>query len=354
MAAGAFDTRSGNFLWTPFHPSPDVARPRYRLRRLARRLQQPVHVTAAPGDRQRLYVVQRTGRVRVLVDGKLTARIFLDLRGQVSLSGEEGLFSIAFHPNYASNGLVYAAYNRRPDDAVTVVEYESDGTRVDRSSARVLVSVPHEDSAYHNGGQLAFGPDGLLYAGIGDGGYELRGSRFFPDPHGNSQKLDVLLGKIFRLDVTSPAPRAEIVAYGLRNPWRFSFDVPTGRLVIGDVGWNEREEVDVVPAGSGLVNLGWSVYEGRLRRSTEVRLNRNGILVVALAQLRPRERKLLGRGRVRIPRPRDSAAEGALPLRRLLLGPRVERATERSEGIRREAAPVPHPRAYLLRPGRRR
>jgi glucose/arabinose dehydrogenase len=279
MAAGAFDTRSDNFLRTPFHPSPDVARPRYRLRRLARRLQQPVHVTAAPGDPHRLYVVQRTGRVRVLVDGKLTARIFLDVRGQVAVSGEEGLFSIAFHPNYASNGFVYAAYNRKSDDAVTVVEYKSDGTRVDRASERVLVAVPHEDSLYHNGGQLAFGPDGLLYAGIGDGGYEQRGSRFVPDPHGNSQNLNVLLGKIFRLDVASPAPRAEIVAYGLRNPWRFTFDFPTGRLVIGDVGWNEREEVDVVPAGGGLFNLGWSVYEGRRRRSTEVRLNRTGTLV---------------------------------------------------------------------------
>jgi hypothetical protein len=267
-------------------------------------------------------------------------RIFLDLRGQVAVSGEEGLFSIAFHPNYASNGLVYAAYNRKSDDAVTVVEYKSDGTRVDRASARVLVAVPHEDSLYHNGGQLAFGPDGLLYAGIGYGGYEQRGSRFVPDPHGNSQNLNVLLGKIFRLDVASRVPRAEIVAYGLRNPWRFSFDFPTGRLVIGDVGWNEREEVDVVPAGGGLVNLGWSVYEGRRRRSTEVRLNRTGTLVwpsLSYATHRSGNCSVVGG---RLPRPRDSAIEGALPLRRLLLGPRVERATERNERIRREAAPV--------------
>jgi glucose/arabinose dehydrogenase len=254
-----------------------AARP--RLLQLARRLAQPTQVTAAPGEPRRLYVVQRTGRVRVLVNRKLTRQTFLDLRGRVTLYGEEGLLSIAFHPSYASNRLVYAAYNRKPDEAVTVVEYKSDGTKVDPASARLLVSVPHEDSPYHNGGQLAFGPDGMLYAGIGDGGYTQSGTRLVPDPHGNSQNLNVLLGKIFRLDVASPAPRPELVAYGLRNPWRFSFDTPTGRLVIGDVGWNEREEVDVVPAGSGLVNLGWSVYEGRRRRSSTVTLNHTGVLL---------------------------------------------------------------------------
>jgi glucose/arabinose dehydrogenase len=130
--------------------------------------------------------------------------------------------------------------------------------------------VPHAESPYHNGGQVAFGPDGLLYVSVGDGGYLRDGANLIPDPHGNAQNLDVLLGKIFTIDIDRRSPRAEIVAYGLRNPWRFSFDPPSGDLIIGDVGYNSWEEIDVLEAGEGLANFGWSAYEGRQRRSSTV------------------------------------------------------------------------------------
>jgi glucose/arabinose dehydrogenase len=151
----------------------------------------------------------------------------------------------------------------------------AEGSREAPAALRILVRIAHDESLYHNGGQLAFGPDGLLYAGVGDGGYLGRD----PDPRGNSQNLGVLLGKIFRLDVSQPEPKPELVAYGLRNPWRFSF-APSGDLLIGDVGYNAAEEVDRLPAGTaGLVNFGWSVYEGRQKRRTSVALNPAGTLV---------------------------------------------------------------------------
>jgi glucose/arabinose dehydrogenase len=243
---------------------------------VARNLANPVHVTAPVSEPDRLYVVQQSGLVRVLVRGRLQSQNFLDLRSRVALGGERGLLSIAFSPRYATDRRLYAFYTDR--EALNVIELREEGGRVDPATARQLLRVPHEDGPFHNGGQLAFGPDGLLYAGFGDGGYIGRE----PDPHGNSQNLDVLLGKLVRLDPFSPAPRAEVVAYGLRNPWRFSFDAATGDLVIGDVGWFDFEEVNVLPAGTkGLVNFGWSVYEGRrrTRRPGEpVELNPRGAL----------------------------------------------------------------------------
>jgi glucose/arabinose dehydrogenase len=250
--------------------------PSSRVEIVARGLTQPLYVTAPASEPERLYVVQRNGLVRVLVRGRLQARAFLDLRGRVALGGERGLLSIAFSPRYATDRLLYVCYTDR--ERIHVVELREAGGRVDPASARRLLSVPHDESPYHNGGQLAFGTDGLLYAGFGDGGY--LGPQ--PDPHGNSQNLDVLLGKIVRLDPSSPAPRAEVVAYGLRNPWRFSFDAQTGDLVIADVGWFLVEEVNVLRAGTtGLVNFGWSVYEGRRarRRGEPVELNRGGALI---------------------------------------------------------------------------
>ena len=261
--------------WAARGDGADAAAPRYTLRSVVRGLNQPVYVTAPASERNRLYVVERRGVVRVAANGRLQARPFLDVQPLVDRTGERGLLSIAFSPGYASNGLVYAILAH--DDDLELHEYRVAGGVTDPATDRLVLRVPHADSPYHNGGQLAFGRDGKLYVGIGDGGYtDVRATK--PDPHGNSQNLDVLLGKSFRLDAGDAAPEPEIVAYGLRNPWRFSFD-PAGNMVVGDVGWNTAEEVDVLPRGAGLANFGWSVYEGRARRSNATtQLNTAGTL----------------------------------------------------------------------------
>jgi glucose/arabinose dehydrogenase/pimeloyl-ACP methyl ester carboxylesterase len=241
-----------------------AARPAYRLARLPFRIAGPIHLAAPRPANGRLYIVQRTGLIRVLAGRRLEATPFLDIRRQVSLAGERGLFSLAFHPRYATNRLVYVCYTDRTG-AVVVAEYRTDGTRALRDSARVLVRIPHGDSPYHNGGQVAFGPDGRLYVSVGDGGYS--GAPPRPDPDGNAQNLSVLLGKIFALDVDDSQPQPRIVAYGLRNPWRFSVHPGRNALVVADVGWTDQEEIDYLPLESGrLVNFGWSVYEGARRR----------------------------------------------------------------------------------------
>ena len=237
----------------------------------------PTYATAPRSEPGRLYVVERQGRVRVLERGRLRRQPFMDIARLVGLGGERGLLSIAFHPRYAATRLVYAAYTAR-DGAVTVAEYRSSGAKVVDSSRRVLARVPHDESPYHNGGQLEFGRDGLLYVSVGDGGYYGRE----PDPHGNSQNLDALLGKIFALDVAEADPQPRIVAYGLRNPWRFSVDPASGDLLIADVGWNRLEELDRLPANAAApANFGWSVYEGRSARRSGgpiPELNRAGSL----------------------------------------------------------------------------
>jgi glucose/arabinose dehydrogenase len=190
------------------------------------------------------------------------------------------MFSLAFHPAFSTNGLVYVCYTER-SGAVVVAEYRSSGDRAVPESARVLVRVPHGDSPYHNGGQLAFGRDRLLYVGIGDGGY-IR-PEFTPDPHENAQNLTVLLGKIFSLDVSLPNPQARLVAYGLRNPWRFSLHPRANAFVVADVGWNQSEEIDYLRLDRGrLINFGWSVYEGRGPSGLASSLNRTGELTVPI------------------------------------------------------------------------
>ena len=238
-------------------------------------------MVAAPGSPTRLYVVQRRGLVRVLEGGRIRSAPFLDLRGRVAVAGEQGLLSLAFDPAFASTGLIYVFYTGRERGELTIAEYRATPLRADPATARTLVTIEHPDGPFHNGGQLAFGPDGRLHAGAGDGGYIFDAPRARPDPHGNSQNLGVLLGKVFALDARAPTPRPEIVAYGLRNPWRFSFQPGTGDLIIADVGYNLSEEVDVLRAGTTRpANFGWSVYEGRLRRrSAEVPLNPAGPLV---------------------------------------------------------------------------
>ncbi|HVW19198.1 MAG TPA: PQQ-dependent sugar dehydrogenase [Solirubrobacteraceae bacterium] len=245
--------------------------------------QSPVYVTSPPGDAHRLYVVEREGTIRVVQDGRVLATPFLDLRSKV-VSGyvEQGLLGLAFAPDYARSGRFYVYYTAAGSGADTLASYRATSPqRADPSSGRTLISQP-DPEVNHNGGMLAFGPDGLLYVGIGDGG----GAGDRHGTHGNGQSLGTLLGKILRIDpahrsagrpyaipasnpfVHRAGARGEIYAYGLRNPWRFSFDRSTGDLVIGDVGQDEVEEIDFARKGKARgVNYGWRVWEGRSRYS---------------------------------------------------------------------------------------
>jgi glucose/arabinose dehydrogenase len=238
---------------------------------------QPLYVTQAPGDAKHLFVVEQTGRVQVLTDTERAAAPFLDLSDQVSCCGEQGLLSIAFAPDYQRSGLMYADYTDRSGDT-RVVEYRrssSDPLAVDPGSRRVVLRVD-QPFTNHNGGLVLFGPDDLLYIGLGDGGSE-------GDPDRIGQDLGTLLAKILRIDprprggrpysipgtnpfVDQSGARPEIYSYGLRNPWRFSFDRLTEAFSIGDVGQSEFEEVDLVPRGAGRgANFGWSAFEGFAR-----------------------------------------------------------------------------------------
>jgi glucose/arabinose dehydrogenase len=232
----------------------------------------PVFLTSPPDD-ERLFVVEQNGTIRI-VDAE---QPFLDISDRIEAGGEQGLLGLAFPPDYADSGRFYVYYTAQ-DGANTLAEYRAQGDRADPGSERILIA--QEDSEpNHNGGMITFGPDGKLYVGMGDGG----GGGDQHGEIGNGQALDTLLGKILRLD---PAPdgerpytipednpfvgregaRGEIFAYGLRNPWRFSFDRSTGDLTIGDVGQNAVEEIDFVRAGEAAgANFGWRVFEGSER-----------------------------------------------------------------------------------------
>jgi glucose/arabinose dehydrogenase len=234
------------------------ARSSLSVRVFASGLDQPIHVAAPRNEPTRLYVVEKAGRIRVLVRGRLRAEPFLDIRNLVGSSGgEQGLFSVAFHPRYAQNRRFYVNYTDTRGDT-RVVEYRSDGTRAVEGSRRELLFVDQPYSN-HNGGQVAFGPDGRLWVGMGDGGSG-------GDPMNVAQNLRSLLGKLLAIDVDQDDPRPRIVGLGLRNPWRFSFDRRNGDLYVGDVGQNAWEEVDYVPRRNvgRLRNFGWDVFEGRV------------------------------------------------------------------------------------------
>jgi glucose/arabinose dehydrogenase len=230
------------------------------LRLVASGLEEPVHATAPRGERGRLYVVERAGRVRVLENGAVRAQPFLDIRRLVgSAGGEQGLLSLAFHPRYAQNRRLYVNYTDRSGHT-RVVEYRSNG-RVARTGTRRQLLLVRQPYGNHNGGQLAFGPNGRLYVGMGDGGSG-------GDPHDHGQRIGTLLGTLLTIDVDRRGARPQVVGYGLRNPWRFSFDRRNGDLYLADVGQNAWEEVNYVPRRpAGLVNFGWRVYEGRARFS---------------------------------------------------------------------------------------
>lgn len=227
----------------------------FQLKPFARGFEALVLVTHAPGEPRTLYMVEQPGRVLRLRAGKRT--VFMDVRGDVAFGGEQGLLGLAFHPKYAQNKLLYIAYTSR-EGRNTVVRYRSNGRAAVGSSRKILLSVP-DPYSNHNGGQLAFGKDGMLYTTIGDGGSG-------GDPEDRAQNMGSLFGKLLRLDVSKPDADWVIAGLGLRNAWRFSFDRATGDLYIGDVGQSAIEEVNFTPRVSpGLENYGWNLYEGSRR-----------------------------------------------------------------------------------------
>jgi glucose/arabinose dehydrogenase len=227
------------------------------LRRVFRGLSRPVLVIVAPGDRERLFIVEKTGRVRIARGGALAKGAFLDVADRVSDGSEQGLLGLAFHPRFQTDPRVYAHYTDRAGDT-RVVEYRvraNDRDRVDPASARVILAVDQPYSN-HNGGHLVFGPDGALWVGLGDGGSA-------GDPKRAGQDPKNLLGKMLRIDVDAPKAAPTIAALGLRNPWRYDFDPATGDLYIADVGQNAWESIYAVPADRVTGhNFGWSVREG--------------------------------------------------------------------------------------------
>jgi glucose/arabinose dehydrogenase len=230
-----------------------------RLVRVVGGLERPVYATQAPGEPRRIYVLEQPGRIRVVENGRLRAAPFLDLRAQVESGGnEQGLLGLAFSPAFARNGTFYVNYSLRGDGDTIVAQYRARNGRVVAGSGRTILRVDQPYSN-HNGGNLAFGRDGRLWVGLGDGGAG-------GDPENRAQDMNTLLGKMVRLDVSKARPQPEIVALGLRNPWRYSFDRASGTLWIGDVGQGSFEEIDrLAQPGTGLVNFGWDVFEGNAR-----------------------------------------------------------------------------------------
>jgi glucose/arabinose dehydrogenase len=227
--------------------------PRVRLVRVLNDVSAPTHLAAAPGEPGRLYVVEQEGRIVIVERRRVLARQFLDIVDLVQSGGEQGLLSVAFHPDYQSSRLFYVDYTDVNGDT-RVVEYRARrGGDPTRTRELLFVEQPY---ANHNGGQLVFGPDGRLYVGMGDGGSA-------GDPENRAQDLGDRLGKLLSIDVDDAGGSWRLEAYGLRNPWRFSFDRATGDLYIADVGQGEWEEIDYWPAGNpGLLNFGWDVFEG--------------------------------------------------------------------------------------------
>jgi glucose/arabinose dehydrogenase len=233
--------------------------------------QSPLYVTSPPGDTRRLFVVEQTGKVWMLLGGKRQRKPFLDVSANIVSGGEQGLLSIAFAPDYERSGRFYVDFTDRHGDT-RVQQFrrsKRNPNRADRSTRRQVLFV-RQPYPNHNGGLLLFGPDRLLYVGLGDGGSG-------GDPENRAQNPDSLLGKILRIDprqgggYRSPRSnpfagrpgRNEIYAYGLRNPWRFSFDRRNGDLYIGDVGQDAFEEIDYAPRGAARGrNFGWSCFEG--------------------------------------------------------------------------------------------
>jgi glucose/arabinose dehydrogenase len=225
----------------------------FAIEQVADGLNRPTWVGAAPGDAGALYVLEQPGRLVRLDGGR--RRVLVDLTGQVTVGAEQGLLGIAFDPDFATSRKLYLHWSDRRGDTA-VGEFVLRGDRPVRRPVRRLLEVDQPEEN-HNGGQLAFGPDGRLYLGLGDGGGAF-------DPRENAQNPDSLLGKIIAADVRAPRPRWDVVLLGLRNPWRFWFDPALGELWIADVGQDDVEEVNrvLLELDEPPKNLGWDVYEG--------------------------------------------------------------------------------------------
>ncbi|MEO8074113.1 MAG: PQQ-dependent sugar dehydrogenase, partial [Acidobacteriota bacterium] len=234
-------------------------------------LSSPVFLTNAKDGTNRIFVVEKGGIIKVVQPGSTTPTNFLDISSKVSTNGEGGLLGLAFHPQYASNQRFFVYYARASDGAIQIAEYQTSADpNVAGTAEKVLITIPHPTNTNHYGGTIAFGSDGFLYAGTGDGG---SGN----DPPNNAQNINILLGKFIRIDVDSTtgnlpygipsdnpfvgvAGADEIYALGMRNPYRWSFDRGgTHQLWAGDVGQGAIEEVDIINKGG---NYGWRIYEG--------------------------------------------------------------------------------------------
>lgn len=258
-------------------------------------LSAPVFLTAPPADNARLFIVEQGGTIRIfdLLSRSLFSTPFLDLSAAISSSSERGLLGMAFDPGYANNGRFYVYYTDRIGD-IAIAQYRrsaNNPNQADPSQLSLLQSIPHPNFSNHNGGMLAFGPDGCLYAGVGDGGSG-------GDPNNNAQNTASRLGKLLRLDPNTGSPctngitnpfvfgggAQEIWSLGLRNPWRFSFDRQTGDLYIADVGQGAREEVDVaLPPNPGRQsNFGWRLMEGFLCFNPSTNCNSGGLTLPVL------------------------------------------------------------------------
>lgn len=253
--------------------APPVGEAQVTLNTIVSGLAFPLFLAAAPGDATRLFVVEKRGTIRIVEGTTLRQTPFLDLSGRVSGGSEQGLLGLAFHPDYPANRLFVVNYTDT-GGATRVSTFRTlagDPNQADPTSEQVLLTVP-QPFANHNGGMVAFGPDGMLYIGLGDGGSA-------GDPQGNGQSRTTLLGKLLRVAVSGagvlsiPADnpfvnqagtRPEIWSLGIRNPWRFSFDRATGDLYLADVGQNQREEVNAsrAPAAARGLNFGWNAMEG--------------------------------------------------------------------------------------------
>jgi glucose/arabinose dehydrogenase len=254
----------------PFYASIVDAQP-ISLTEIAGNLIRPIAVTNADDNSGRLFITQQGGQLLIYDGTQVLGTPFLDISGLVSCCGERGLLSVAFHPNYENNGFFFVFYTASGTGALTIDRFSVSGNPnvADPMSRVPIISIPHPGASNHNGGQLAFGPDGMLYASTGDGGGG-------GDPDENGQNINTLLGKILRFNVNIASPYIpndnpfvgqagadEIWAYGLRNPWRFSFDRNNGDLFIGDVGQGCFEEVNFQPNnGNGGENYGWDELEG--------------------------------------------------------------------------------------------
>jgi glucose/arabinose dehydrogenase len=300
--------------------------------RVASGLDHPVQVAAPPEDFERIMIVEQSSgliRILALASGALLDTPFLDLSEEIATAGnEQGLLGIAFHPDYSENGHFFVNFTDTGGDTVIARYTVSADPNAADPASRLVIREISQPEANHNGGCLRFGPDGMLYIGMGDGGgaFDLHGE------FGNAQDPGSLLGKLHRLDVDAPPPyipadnpfvsnnahHPETWATGLRNPWRFSFDRETGDLYMGDVGQNQREEINVQPAGSdGGEDYGWRCLEGNtLHRIQRMRLRRRDARRADL-RVRPRHR-LLGHGRRRLPRRGAAGSAWHVLLRRLL------------------------------------